>query len=163
MECIDYENLLGKHISNIKDTLGNDFENNFFEKSFYYIKDENIKVNLFGINYNSISILTDKNEIIESVTIHLLSTIDKEFYNQLIQKYGQPNEIKVIEKKVIISNSHLKEDIFSQDMKKSNIELRNGSFEEKPLYIIWRKDNFEIKIFSRYNMGISEITFKSKK
>ena len=163
MKCTDYESLLGKHITNTEDILGSDFDNKLFEKYFYYVKDENIKKNLYGIDYNSISILTDKNEIVESVTIHFLSTINKDVYDQLILKYGLRNEIKVIEKKVIVSENKINNEVFSQEIKKSNVELRNGSFEENPLYIIWHKDNFEIIIFTRHNMGISEITFKNKK
>lgn len=162
MVRIEYETLLGKHSSIVKEVIGNDFDNKLFDKNFYYLKNENLKKNLHGINYNTISISSDKNEIIESVTVHFSSIINKEFYEKLNQIYGLPKEIKVISKREIVSESNDNDTFFSQNMRKSNIELQNGSFEENPLYIIWNKDNFEIIIFTRHNIGISEITFKVK-
>lgn len=163
MQNIDFKELLGKHISTVEKVISNDFENKLFGKEFYYIKDENITKNLYGISFNSLTILTDENEIIESITIHLPKVIDKEFYNQFIKIYGYPNEIKVIQRREEISNDFIEDEIFSQEVKKSNIELRDGSFEDNPLFIIWEKEKFVIKVLSRHEQGVSEITFENKK
>jgi hypothetical protein len=163
MEFSKYENLLEKHTSCIKEVLGDNFDNKLFGKYFYHIEDENISKKIYDINYNSVSILSNENEIIESVTIHFLQTIDRAFYDQLLQKYGLPKEIKVISKREVVSESNNNDLVFSQNMRKSNIELRNGLFEENPLYIIWKKDNFDIIIFTRHEQNMSELTFKSNK
>jgi len=159
MECSDFEKLLGKKISNLEEVIGKDFENKYFEKNYYYIKDETVSKSLNGISFNSISVQSDEKEIVESITIHFLEIINQEFYDQLIQLYDLPNEIKIIEKKEEISNKVIKDETFSQEVKKSNIELRDGSFEENPLYVSWKKENFNVKLFFRHKQGISEITF----
>ncbi|VXB26759.1 conserved hypothetical protein [Flavobacterium sp. 9AF] len=80
----------------------------------------------------------------------------------MIEIYGNPNQIKVIEKREEISRHISTDETFRQEMTQNIIELREGSFEENPLYIIWEKEDFTITIFSRYKNGISEITFKNK-
>jgi len=85
MECSVFEKLLGKKISNLEEVIGKDFENMYFEKNYYYIKDETVSKSLNGISFNSISVQSDEKEIVESITIHFLEIINQEFYDQLIQ------------------------------------------------------------------------------
>lgn len=162
MQFKDFENLLEKLESNVKEILGDEFQNILFEKTFYYLVDENLNKKLNGMSFNSISIITNEIEIIKGVTVHFSKIINEEFFNQLIQIYGEPNSIKVIYKKEEKSKDIIEDEGFSQEVKKSNIELIEGSFKEDPLYIIWEKEKFIITIFSRYDQGISEISFKSK-
>ena len=51
----------------------------------------------------------------------------------------------------------------NQDLFKYRRYQNGGSFTTGALTdMIWNKDNFEIIIFTRHNIGISEITFKIK-
>ena len=163
MQFNDFENLLGKHISNLTKILGNDFENKLFEKNFYYIKDENISKSLNQMSFRSLIIITNQKENIESITIHFMKTINSEFYNLLTKTYGNPNEIKVIEKREEISQNLIEDEKFNQQVKKYNLELRDGTFEENPLFINWIKSNFNVKVFQKEKQKTSDLTFENKK
>lgn len=163
MECKDFEKLLGKNISIVKSVIGNDFENKIFGEIFYYIIDENFKKDLIGMPITSLTILSNDKHIIESVSVHFPTLITEDFYEKLIQLYGSPNEIKIIDKRTEVSREFISDEDFGQIVTKNDIELKNGSFKENPLFIIWEKENFTLKIFMRHKQGISEMTFKSKK
>ena len=163
MQFNDFENLLGKHISSLTKILGNDFENKLFEKNLYYIKDENISKSLNQMSFRSLIIITNQKENIESITIHFMKTINSEFYNLLTKTYGNPNEIKVIEKREEISQNLIEDEKFNQQVKKYNLELRDGTFEENPLFINWIKSNFNVKVFQKEKQKTSDLTFENKK
>ena len=163
MEFNDFENLLGKHISNATNILDNDFENKLFEKNFYYLKDENINKSLNDMFFRSLIIMTNEKENIESVTIHFTKIINSNFYNQLTKTYGNPNEIKVIEKREEVSQNLMEDNTFIQQVKKYNLELRDGTFEENPLFINWIKSNFNVKVFQKVKQKTSDLTFENNK
>lgn len=165
-----FEDLLGKHISVAEDILGNEFDEiidiNNFKNKRYSIKskldDYALEIrNFFGINYRYIFIETDKNDIIESITIYFEKLIDRQFYDMFNKVYGRPTSILIIDKRTVISESWGKEDTygFNQHLRKSELELREGTFDEGPLYIIWRKDSYEVKALIG-QQNLSQITFK---
>ncbi|MFC4634632.1 hypothetical protein ACFO3O_11975, partial [Dokdonia ponticola] len=47
-----------------------------------------------------------------------------------------------------------------QHLAKNTFDLREGTFEEKPLWIVWEKEGYEIKAHLRHKNNRSEITFK---
>ncbi|MBO3100316.1 hypothetical protein [Gelidibacter pelagius] len=156
---IEFEFLLGKPVSKFSETIGNDFENKLFKNNFYYIPDDTSKKNFCEMDYNCLSILTDEIDNVQSITIHFREIISIHSYNLLIKKYGKPNNILIAENKQVISES-ISEDVdFRQHLTKSNFDLKEGTFEENPLYIIWLKENYQIKAFLRYKQKTSEITF----
>jgi len=161
MEFKDFEFLLGKHVSTTTNIIGNEFENKLFENSFYYIKSEDLEKKLYEMQFKAITVLSNEDEIIKSVTIHFSKIVTKDFYNQLINEYGFPNEIKVIKKRKKISSEILNDEIFSQNMTKSNIELIDGTFEDEPLFIIWKDKDLKITIFFKRKQSVCDITFEN--
>ncbi|WP_139062586.1 hypothetical protein [Aquimarina megaterium] len=162
MDHIEFEKLLGKHVSIFEETIGNDFENKLFRKhSFYSIKDEFVKKYFFGLNYNTIAIQTDENEIIESISIHFRKVIDRQFFDLFVEKYGEPDHTYIISNIKVVSETtpHESNDPFHQNLTKREGDLIEGTFDEKPLFMIWEKDNFYIQAFLRHKQNISEITF----
>ena len=160
MHFNEFENLLGKHISVTEKAIGNDFDNKLFGDEFYYIEDEFIKKDFYGMSYNCVSITTNEKDIVQSISVHFRKVIPREFYDSFIKKYGEPNNIQIIENRQVISEGMNKDPNFKAYLKKSTFDLREGTFEEKPLYIIWKKEQFQIKAFLRHKQNISEITFR---
>ena len=174
MDFIKYENFLGEHITFAETITGNDFNKvnfNSEDTEFRYCSNSEYLRELidykakdyYGMPYIDLFIKTDKIDKIQSVTIHFRKTIDRKFYDLFTNDYGEPNSILVIDKRNIISESTLRDDNNKviQTSRKSELELKEGTFEDKPLYIIWEKDNYEIKALLRHKTGISEITFSS--
>ncbi|WP_346880773.1 hypothetical protein [uncultured Algibacter sp.] len=161
---IKFEELLGKHVSKFEDSIGIDFENTLFQKSFYYISDEFTKKHFYGMEYNMVDIITNEDQKVQSISVLFRKVIDSQFYNAFIVNYGEPDHIQVVLNKKEIKEDYPKENNndFTRNAKKYEIELKEGSFNEKPLYIIWKKDNYEIKAFLRHKQNMSEITFSIK-
>jgi len=158
MDYKKFENLLGKHISISKFFTGSDFKTNNYGKKFY-INSEQIDDSFLGVPYNFITIIPDENDTIQSITIHFPKLINRQFYDSFIEKYGEPNNIQVIENRKVMSKGTYGDSDFKQHLTKSTFDLREGSFEENPLFIIWKKDSFQINFFFRYEQNKSELTF----
>jgi len=158
MDDIKFEDLLGKHISVAKDFTGSDFKASNYGTKFY-INSEQIDDSFLNVPYNFITIMPNENDTIQSITIHFSKLINRESYDSFIEKYGEPNNIQIIENKKIISTSISEDEGFNQKLTKSTFDLREGSFEEKPLFIIWKKDGFQIKLFFRYEQNKTELIF----
>ena len=80
----------------------------------------------------------------------------------MVAQYGAPDHIWVATNTSMISETI--EDSnpeFKQRLTKSEQDLREGTFEEKPLVIIWNKGDFEIKVLFRYEQNQSKITYRS--
>uniref|UniRef100_UPI0040493FCE hypothetical protein n=1 Tax=Gelidibacter sp. TaxID=2018083 RepID=UPI0040493FCE len=161
MESIEFENLLGEHLSVVEEKIGFDFQKNHDNK--FYINREFLDNYFYEMPYNFITISTNENDIVQSVTIHFNEIISRPSYNLLIKSYGKPSNIQVIENRQIISESNYEEDNFKQHLTKRTFDLREGTFEENPLYIIWKKETYQIKAFLRQNQNMSEITFSITK
>ena len=167
MDFITLENLLDKHISVAETNLGIDFKVNMYKKDdfegrFYSNKDS-VNIDFYGMHYNQMTINTDSRDMTESITIHFREVINNKFYSLFTEKYGNPDSILVIKDRQTVSETISKDNNgkINQHLRKSKIDLEEGTFEEKPLYIIWKKKSYEIKAFLRHEMGISEVTFKT--
>lgn len=157
---MEFEKLLGKHVSVFEETIGDDFENKLFGNSFYYISDEFNKKYYSDMQYHNLTISTNQNHIVESISIHFPKVIDRQFYDSFIEKYGEPNKTQVIDKRHVINEgSYTTGELKIQKLSKSELEMREGTFDEKPLFIIWEKEHFYIQAFLRHKQNISEITF----
>ena len=171
MNFVKLESLLGKDISIAEMKIGLEFEENIFDIKNNQIKNYSTKLNLknksqvinefYGIPYKFVFIQTDRNNSIQSINIKFNSIIDFNFYEAFNEVYGVPNNILVIEKRNILSEENIKDETygFNQFLRKSELDLREGSFEEKPLYILWKKENYQIKALLRHKQGVSEIIF----
>ena len=175
MDYINFEDLLGKHISVAEEITGNDFEEinvntDNFEKKQYSIKsnldDSPFDIrNFYGISFKFLFVQTDKNDTVQSVTVYFHRLINREFYDAFNEAYGKPSSILVIEKRTVISEYNGEDEMhgFKQYLRKSELELEEGTFEEKPLYIIWQKEKYQIKALLRHEQNMSEITFSKNK
>jgi len=155
------EYLLGKNYLSINEFVSCNFRTKEYGDGFY-INSEFLDEIYYTMPYNFITILTDEKKNIESVTVHFKGIINREFYDVFNSVYGEPNSMLVIEKRNVISEGIYGDDNFKYSARKSDLELREGTFEENPLFIIWEKDGFEIKAFLRQKNSFnkSEITFK---
>lgn len=162
MNDYNLEDLIGKSIREINNVFDCDFKNKLIDKRFYYsdLKEERF---YYGLNYNFISLILNEDLKIESITIHFKEVIDLNFYNYFTKDYGQPKNILVSKNRKLASESITKEDVaktFQQKLKQYESIVEEGSFEDKPKYLSWKKEDFEIKISIDYDMSISEIIFK---
>ena len=162
MDYKKFENLLGKHISVATEVIGNDFENKLFGNNFYYT-DNFINKDFYNMSYNSLTILIDEEDIIQSITVHISEVVNREFYNPFTVNYGYPDTMHIAESKKVISEDNLYSKSLSQNLKKVKVELREGKFDENPLFIVWKKEDYEIKILIRKEQNTSDITFSKHK
>ncbi len=170
MDYIEFEKLLGKNLSSIGKVIDSEFRkvqiaNNADLESDLYSNNEYFSIDFFGMACNQITLLTSKkNDKTKSISIHFRKVIDHQFYGAFIEKYGKPDNIQIIESRQVESESVIKNDDGQviKTLRKSTFGLREGRFEEKPLYIIWKKETFEIKAFLRHEQNISEVTFSLK-
>ena len=162
MEYPQCELLLEKDLAVAKKMFNVDFEitpyGNKGGNNLYHNSDTLIK-NYFGIPYRLISIYADENEVIKEVKILFPQNISRDFYDAFNEEYGRPDHIHVIENRKVISESTQQDGDSTETLRKSSFDLREGTFEENPLFIIWKKDGYEIKAFMRHKQNMSEISF----
>jgi len=166
MDNLKFEELLGQHISLAEQVIGSSFEiknYNQDDSSIRYYCNKNVIIdkNFYGIKYGYVYINTNKNGIIQSISIYFNRIIDRKFYSAFNKVYDIPNSIQVIESKHLI-NKTLRKDKDGrviQEIKESRLNLREGSFDENPLYITWCKANYEIKaLLKNENSSILRFT-----
>lgn len=165
MNSIQFENLLGKHISVAEAVTGYNFKDCNFniensDNKHYRIDSNSIEIREFyGMLYKILFIQTDKNDTVQSITVHFHKLIDRQFYESFNEVYGEPSSILVVEKRIVISEGYAEDDTnFNQYLRKSDLELREGSFDEGPLYIIWKREGYQAKALLR-QQNMSDITF----
>ncbi|WP_452600771.1 hypothetical protein [Pontimicrobium sp. MEBiC06410] len=167
MNKIEFEKLLGESISVFEKTIGNDFKKNpamdfnSIEVEFYSLKDWNITKDLYGMPYRSLQVKKDKNNKIETIYISFNSIISRDFFDLFNAQYGKPNSIQIIAKRTLEQESINKNENgeIRSNSKKYSLDLKEGSFDEKPLYITWKKDDYEIKALLIHKEGRSKIIF----
>lgn len=150
----ELERFIGKHIdelSGIGDVL-------ISEGNRHNIDLKSSK-EFFGMKYNKLQLTTDKAKTIEELSIGLSGIIDKAFYNDMINRYGSPNSILIKDK--LISESQSKNDgEINQSLKKRMFSLKEGKFEDKPLYVLWNKEGYQIRIMLYYENSLTGVTFR---
>lgn len=159
MNDYNFEDLIGKSLKEVNKIFDCDFKNNLIDERFYYssLKDESF---YYGFYYNFISLNLNEEQKVESITIHFKKIIDLNFYNLFINHYEEPSNIIVVkDKKIIDEINEENNNTFNQKIRQSILITEEGSFEDKPLYILWEKKNFKIKILMRYEQNICDITF----
>ncbi|MEE9377512.1 MAG: hypothetical protein V3V33_05705, partial [Candidatus Lokiarchaeia archaeon] len=102
MDDIEFQNLIGKHISVAKHVLADDFRNDLFGEHFY-ISSSDVDANFYGIHYTNLTIITDEKGFIKEITIHLNEIINNSFYNLFVIDYGEPSTIQIVYEEKIIS------------------------------------------------------------
>ncbi len=155
MAFSDFQNLLGKHISEI-DIHGNNPKPTSHINKYYMLIDSYTE--FYGIPYNYMIINTNNQDIIKDITIYISGVINRPFYDAFIDSYDNPKSIQITDKVKSISKSDGKGQ-FSRNSEKRFLTTKEGTFEEKPLYILWEKKGYQIKILLKHNMDTSEISF----
>ena len=155
---VNFYNLLGKNILFAEKNLNCIFEKSSDENIYYAFSP--VKYGK-GMQYNGTIILkTDEDDLINEVDINHGFVMGHEFYNKFVKCYGVPDSIKVIEKIEIIDQGRAKDSDFDQYLKKSFLKMKDGTFDENPLYMIWEKKDYQIKIVNRYEQNLTQIIFR---
>ena len=161
MNYKQFEQLLGKPFSEVKEITNCDFKVRDRNEIKFYMNTEFFTRSLYGMVYNFISITTDHNDNVDSFCIHFHKVIDQSFYDAFVAQYGEPDNIHVISKRTVISEGKYVSDNgdFTSNVRKSEVDVREGTFDEKPLFIIWNKKDYKIKALLRHKQNISKITY----
>nr|WP_321237229.1 hypothetical protein [uncultured Psychroserpens sp.] len=163
-----YENLLGEQLFAAESIFNCTFRNlklefKNFEGIMYGCKDYN-QQNYLGTSIRYVSIKTNQNQKIQSVSIKFYEAFNRHFFDLFVEKYGEPDSILIPDNIKIINDKNENDSTSSmfQKVRATEFDLREGTFEEKPLYIIWEKESYQIKAFLRHRQNMSEITFNLK-
>lgn len=158
MKFEEFKDLLGKNITETNRLIDKGFEIDPENNNLYFIG----RNSLLLYNRPAYNISTNKkDDIIDAITFYFKEIINDSFYNAFINDFGIPDSIQVVENIKIISEGENEEAGFNQYLRKSFIETREGGFEEKPFYMIWNKENYQIKILLNHKLNITTITFRN--
>lgn len=160
-ENFSFENFIDKDIQEVAKLLKCNLEINLLNKNLY---DINLKEErtFYDFTYQYISIIIDEKNKVISFSIKLKNVIDGVFYNPFVNDYGKPNKALVEKgrKLFLESKSKVEESkTFQQELKHYTSVLEETSFEDNPKFILWDKENYQIKITIHYEFNVSEITF----
>ena len=92
--------------------------------------------------------------------------LSQETFDKMISFYGEPNRVLALDKLIKASKSEVKEsnDLgFHQDLTKKQYSTKSVTFREKPTWIIWEKENFELSIQQFYDYNETRIILKKNK
>ena len=162
MNEISFENYLGIKIDNININNLKPIKNTTLKNTFSISLKSLFK---YYNNYIShIYFITNENKQVNQILVNLTSLIDKQFYNQLVFIYGEPDIISI---KDGISHQSQKsvnpKNTLNQSVQKTIYNIRVGSFEEKPVHLLWKKESFQIEVFMKYDRNNSQIIFRKPK
>lgn len=142
----------------------------YLKKEFSLVRNETISEN--EINYTAISsiiykekkcrsffISTDLNGIINSIFFGINGEIDKNIFESMVLEYGKPDKMLKVEK--VFEKEEKEGNEYSSTTQRGS--LRECTFQENPIFIIWNKPNFEIKISINSTQNSYLINFKLKK
>lgn len=154
-----YEQLLGRNIDELKIETKNKIHNVDNNRHSYFFFDAPLLYLNNGIHVMFITI--DGDEKISEIDIKLTSLVDKSFYDDLVNLYGEPESIMVSDG--VIYEKEI-DGITEQNatVRKTINKVRQGKFDENPTFVIWKKQNFEIELLMKYSQKKSEITFKKR-
>ncbi len=158
MGLTEFQNFIGKHIKEIS-VLSGDLKHNADLNKYYMFSE--VGCNFYTETYHNVTITTNDQDIIKDIKIYIHEIIDKTFYDTFNDNYGLPSKIMVVDTISVPSFGRLEGNghLGSYSMKRS-ISLKKGNFEDKPVLLIWNKKDFQIRIFLRYDIKISEISFR---
>lgn len=157
-----FEALLGKSFAFAASCIGEEFINEPFQNGTCFLEKDSSYKSFYDSKYNCLSIHKDDREVVNSITVHLLEVLNFKSFNLMVTQYGAPDHIWVATKTTLISETiDDSNPEFKQRLTKSEQDLREGTFEEKPLVIIWNKKDFEIKVLFRHEQNQSKITYRS--
>ena len=155
---VKLETLLGQSIEKAKTVLETDFIH-YDDVSFanlYFLKFDDLR-KFHKITYRSISIELDDFQKIKSITVHFTKYVNNDFYSSFISKYKKPSKILVVDSRKLISEDKTG----YQHLSQSELKMREGTLDEKPLFIFWYNEEYQIKILNRNGtFEGSDLTFE---
>lgn len=157
MYTVKFEDFIGKKLSEINSIMETDFKNDLSSiKTLYFAHFDSYK-SYYGMNYDTLSIVIDENNIVTSLTIHFKNIIDANFFNSFNMNYDVPDKMYVIESKKNISESKTG----YQHLSQGELKMKEATFSENPFLILWNKKKYQIKILNREGfLEASQLTFR---
>jgi len=153
---LGFESLIGKDVSYADQILLDEgFENKKSSRNLYSILDKNKW--FYSMPYNTISITPDENKMVRSIIIHFNSIIDLNFYDAFVLDYGNPESIQVFDG--YDSIGEWTKDDPNQRVRKTTYKLKEGKFEDEPLFMFWNKNGYQIKSLTKHKQNLSLISF----
>ncbi len=159
MNTIEYEFFIGKHVNefSVINELKRERKTNFNK---YYMFSKKGKI-FCGKTFNHLTIKTNNQEIIEDITLYFPVILDKTFYSSLTNRYGLPSQIRVADTITRSGKVH-KDELVSYSMDQTT-SLKEGNFDDKPIIVLWEKEDYQIRLFFKYEINVSEIEYSLPK
>ncbi len=148
-----YENLLGKPISEIKTSYTFFGEKDIDDKKPYLIGD----FTFFGnqIKHGVLFVLDDQ-KLIEKIRF-TAPVINRTTFDAIVDKYGEPDEMTKKDK--VTTFKPVSSDGISAT--ESVFTVIECTFDENPLFIIWKKNHYQIKITIKNEFNVSDVEFSA--
>lgn len=117
-----------------------------------------------GKTYERLEINLDDNQMVKDISTAFPEIVDRIFYDKMIKYYGVPSNILAYDKLISESKSNdFGAGSFNQNLSKRSFSLKEASFDEKPVFIIWKKEYYDIKMMFYYKEKITGLTFRKQK
>ncbi|WP_422860237.1 hypothetical protein ACOKFD_04990 [Flagellimonas sp. S174] len=141
---MDFVKILNKKISNLSieyKLISVDKENN--SRMYFVQSDDEIfsKADIRGI-----IITTDDNDTVERIMVDFKTVMDEDLFLDIVKQYGTPH-------KMFCKDTLLYENSGSLDgleFNESDYSLKECGFENKPVCIVWKKDEIKLKFTMAY-------------
>ena len=150
-----YHLLLGGNVNYLKFNNHDYLNKSDMSHSYSFSKNP---LNYLNNTINNISFYFNEEETITKVYVDLSTLIDKSFFDDFVNIYGEPNHI-LVQDEVLYDSKHTGE--FGQTVRKTHSKAREGTFDENPIFIIWFKDGIKIQVLMKYAQNVSEIAFST--
>ncbi len=96
-----------------------------------------------GIKIDGISLGTDKQNIIQTISIAIPGELNRETYDLLVNQYGEPKALYNTDQVISVSESVSEEGIRAKEITSS---MKECTFDEGPKFIVWDNDNNQIEL-----------------
>ena len=148
-----FEHLLGEPISLIRENYSYSREINSNKTSSFIAGNFNFFETPIDYGFH---VSLDENNLIDTILFSIPYVIDKLNYVKMMDRYGIPNEIskkdKVTTFEPVTSNGITAiESIYT---------VKECTFDEQPMFIIWHKNSFTLKIIIEHERNISKIEYR---
>ena len=90
--------------------------------------------------------------MVKGIIIHFNSIIDHSFYDAFVLDYGNPDTIQVIDG--YNSIGEWTKDDPNHRVRKITYIMKEGEFEDEPLFMIWNKKDYQVKILIKREQNI---------
>ncbi len=111
----------------------------------------------FGIVYIS----TNDKGIIEIIKLNLFGIPESDFFDELNSNYGKPTRIHIVDEIKLLSDSYnTGEHNITSHTRQTYIKTKDGSLEDKPIYVLWQTSKEEVELIIKREEETSQLKFK---